>query len=259
MKTLEAREIAVVRGGRRILDDASLRLDAGDFHAVAGSNGSGKSTLLRALAGIWPVVSGSVVLDGESIASFSRRHAARRIAFVPQDGRMDWPFTVEEIVTMGRYPHRGRFAHETETGRRAIDLAMEHCDVAALRARLVSTLSGGERQRVLIARSLAAEPQFLLLDEPAANLDVEHAVGTLELCRSLAGAGRAVVMATHDLNAAARYASHVTLMSHGRIIHSGAREVVLTPLSVRRIFGLYPEIVTTRNGYPIYVFHGKES
>jgi iron complex transport system ATP-binding protein len=258
MSGLEARSIGVARGGRQILQAASLRLERGQLQAIVGPNGSGKSTLLRALAGIWPVSEGSVLLDGRPLSQFPRRDLACRITFVPQDTRLEFAFTVEEIVAMGRHPHRGRFARETEEDRRAVRNALQRCDVDGLRDRLVNTLSGGERQRVLIARSLAVEPEFILLDEPTASLDVQHALDILELCKGLAASGHAVAFATHDLNAAARYASKVALVDSGRIARYGDRDEVLAPRFVQQVFGVRPELLASGDGHPIYVFHRKE-
>jgi iron complex transport system ATP-binding protein len=255
MKVLEASLVAVQRGGRSILERIDLRIGPGELLAIVGPNGSGKSTLLRALAGIWPISAGSILLDRRPIGSLSRREIARRIALLPQDGRLDFAFTVEEVVAMGRYPHRGRFQREGRADRAAIETALERCDVSALRDRFVNTLSGGERQRVLIARSLAVEPDFVLLDEPTASLDVEHAMGILDLCRKLVSAGRSVALATHDLNAVARYASRVALIESGRIEHCGERERVLLPETLERVFGVRAETLSTAGGEPVYVFH----
>jgi iron complex transport system ATP-binding protein len=255
MKVLEASLVAVQRGGRSILERIDLRIGPGELLAIVGPNGSGKSTLLRALAGIWPISAGSILLDRRPIGSLSRREIARRIALLPQDGRLDFAFTVEEVVAMGRYPHRGRFQREGRADRAAIETALERCDVSALRDRFVNTLSGGERQRVLIARSLAVEPDFVLLDEPTASLDVEHAMGILDLCRKLVSAGRSVALATHDLNAVARYASRVALIESGHIAHCGERDRVLLPETLERVFGVRAETLSTAGGEPVYVFH----
>lgn len=123
MSTLEARNISVHRSGRNILHQASVSLVPGELRAVVGPNGGGKSTLLRALAGIWPVSAGDVWLDGKPVSQFPRKEVARRIAFVPQEQRLDFAFTVEQIVAMGRYPHRGRFSRESEQDRRAVELS----------------------------------------------------------------------------------------------------------------------------------------
>ena len=256
---LEAVSVSVERGGRRILNGASLCLEAGKFTAIIGPNGSGKSTFLRALAGLWPVSSGEVLLDGEPVRRLARRILARSVAFVPQDTRIDFAFTVEELVSMGRHPHRGRFGGETAEDRRAVDEALERCDVAYLRSRPANALSGGERQRVLIARSLAAQPQVILLDEPTANLDIEHALDILELGRELSRDGHAVAVALHDLNAVARYADVVVLMDGGRVAGAGPVAQVLRPEEIRRIFGVEANVAMAADGSPYYLFERLDS
>jgi iron complex transport system ATP-binding protein len=255
MSSLEAKGIAVQREGRRILNDVSWQLAPGQLQAVVGPNGSGKSTLLRAMSGLWPVSEGSILLDGQPLGRLARRAISRRISFVPQETRMDFAFTVQEIVAMGRHPHRGRFARETANDHQAVDTALERCDITHLSERLVNTLSGGERQRVLIARSLAVEPEFILLDEPTASLDVEHTLEILDLCRALAEAGHCVVLATHDLNAVARYAANVALVNGGKLVDSGGRDHVLTPERLQQVFGIRAEVLSTSDGQPAYVFH----
>jgi cobalamin transport system ATP-binding protein len=258
MSVLEAREITVARGGRRILERADLRAESGAMVAIAGPNGSGKSTLLRALAGIWPVSEGSVALDGVPLSGMSRREVARRVAFVAQDTRLDFAFTVTETVEMGRYPHHGRFASAGAADRIAVDEAISYCDIGHLRDRSVNTLSGGERQRVAIARSLAVQPDFILLDEPTANLDLEHALGVLDLCVNLARAGKAIVIATHDLNAAMRHASHAVLIDSGKIAGAGALGRLLEAGRLEEVFRVRAEILSSADGSPVYVFHRKD-
>ncbi len=252
---LETKVLAVRRGGRNILEDVTLRLQQGELLAVVGPNGSGKSSLLRALAGLWQPSGGEVILDGRSLARYSRRELARRISFVPQDTRVGFAFTVEELVSMGRYPHRGRFAREGAADRAAIHAAMSRCDVLYLSNRYANTLSDGERQRVWIARTLAVDPDFILLDEPTSNLDVEHSLAVLDLCATLTRSGKAVVVTTHDLNAVARYASAVVLLHQGRLIAHGKGEQVLTPTALKSVFGVDTELLSSRNGQPVYLFH----
>ena len=258
MSVLEARGISVIRGGRRILHDVDLRIESGGVTAIAGPNGSGKSTLLRALAGIWALTGGSVMLDGVPLQALSRRDAARRISFVAQDTRLDFAFTVAEIVAMGRYPHRGRFDREAAADRQAIDEAMEWCGIAGLRDRYANTLSGGERQRVVIARGLAVQPDFVLLDEPTANLDIEHAIRILDLCAALARAGKSVVVATHDLNAVVRYTSQAALIESGRIAYCGTRAEVVNSQTLEKVFQVRAERLLSADGSPVYMFHRKD-
>jgi len=255
MSTLELQGVWVDRGGRRVFSDANLSVAPGRLQAIVGPNGSGKSTLQRVLGGMWAPTQGSVLLDGRPLSSLPRSALARAISYVPQNERIGFEFTVDEVVSMGRYPHRGRFAPESEDDRRIILDAIERCDLGGLRERVVSTLSGGEHQRVLIARSLAVQSKFILLDEPTANLDVEHSIEVLELCRELALEGKAVVLASHDLNAVARYATDVALIEAGHFVGCGRLEEVLTPQNLERTFGVRAEILASTDGYPVYVFH----
>lgn len=252
---LETRSIKLQRAGRRILDNIDIRVAGGDFIGVVGPNGSGKSTLFRVLANIWPASAGDVLLDGIPLSNIPRFQVARRIAFVPQDTRMDFAFTVNEVVAMGRYPHRGRFERETRADRQAINQAMMRCDVAHLRDRTVTTLSGGERQRVLIARSLATEPEFILMDEPTASLDIEHALEVFDLCSSLARSGHAVVLASHDLGGIARCVATVAIINQGRLVDCGPRDQVLHSPVIGNVFGVEVERLTDHYGEPVLVFH----
>jgi iron complex transport system ATP-binding protein len=172
---------------------------------------------------------------------------------------MDFAFTVEEVVAMGRHPRRGRFERASSMDRRAIEAALASCDIAQLRGRFVTNLSGGERQRVIIARSLAVEPEIILLDEPTASLDIQHALEILDLCRNLAFAGKSIVLATHDLNAVARYAEKVVLLESGRVAYSGDCSGVLKANVLDRVFGVSAERLQSAGGHPVYVFERRSA
>jgi|SRR5271156_2623050 len=257
MSVLEARDVSVERGGRTILSTSSITIRTGEFLGLVGPNGSGKSTLLRVLAGLWPAKTGSVLLDDQALAKTARTQIARRVAFVPQDTHVDFPFTVAEILAMGRYPHRGRFAPESASDRAAIQSAAEQCDIGHLLHRSIDTLSGGERQRALIARSLAVQPEFVLLDEPTANLDIEHSLEVLELCRSLANNGHAVILASHDLNLVSQYATRLALLHLGQIVSTGSPEQVLVPASLEKVFNVHAEPFTSPAGLSVFVFRSR--
>lgn len=258
MSALTAEDVIVRRGDRAILDRVSLAVEPGGVLSIVGPNGSGKSTLLKALAGIWPLSGGTVKIGSKPLGDMSRREIAQRLAFVPQDIRMDFAFTVEEIVAMGRYPYRGRFDRASSADRDAIDRALLRCDVEHLRKRFVTTLSGGERQRVAIARSLAGNPEVVLLDEPTASLDIQHNMEILDLCRTLADAGKAVVLATHDLNVVARYTSQVALVNAGKIAYAGSRDNVLTSKVLEDVFRVETELLRSQGGHPVFVFHRRQ-
>jgi iron complex transport system ATP-binding protein len=251
---LAAERISVRRGNRTILHEVSVSVSPGEFLSIVGPNGSGKSSLLRTLAGIWKADDGSVRLGEKQLSEVSRRELAQRIAFVPQDTRMDFSFTIEEAVAMGRHPRRGRFERATPADRHAVDTAIRSCDIEHLRGRFVTTLSGGERQRVALARSLAVEPEIILLDEPTASLDIQHSLEILDLCRALSRTGKTIVIATHDLNAVARYATDVVLIESGRIAYHGDCQGVLDSNVLDRVFGVHAERLQSASGHPVYVF-----
>jgi iron complex transport system ATP-binding protein len=255
MSVLEARNASVKRGGRTIFGPASVRIGAGEMTALIGPNGSGKSTLLRLFAGLWRPDDGEMLIDGKAIHSLPRKEMARHVAFVPQETQIDFAFTVAEILAMGRYAHRGRFSPQTQADHTAIDAAAADCDITHLTDRAINTLSGGERQRVLIARSLVVEPEFVLLDEPTANLDIHHALDVLQLCEALSQKGKTVIVATHDFNLVTRYVTRLILLQQGLLIAEGPQKDVLGSETIQQVFHVDAETILTKAGQPVYVFH----
>lgn len=219
------------------LDGVSLEVAAGACTAVLGPNGSGKSTLLRVLLGTLRPEAGEVELDGTPLARWTREAIARQVGVVPQGEEAVFPMTVRELVAMGRYPHLGPWRREGEADRHAVERAMRRCDVLAFASRPISTLSGGERQRARVARALAQEPAALALDEPTAALDVSHEMAIFELLRDLGRAGTTVLLVTHNLNLAARYAGRMVLLDRGRVAAQGTPAQVLTRETVERVYG----------------------
>ncbi|MGH9935067.1 MAG: ABC transporter ATP-binding protein [Blastocatellia bacterium] len=252
---LELDNVGINIDGRWLVRHVSLELRGGGLSALVGPNGSGKSTLLRLLGGLWKANEGAVTLDERNLKAMPRRAIARSIAYTPQDTRLDFAFTVREAVMMGRHPHLGRFEIEREIDRSAVDNAMRRADVAHLADRFVTELSGGERQRVLLARSLATEAPILLLDEPTASLDIAHALDALNLCRELAEEGKAIAIAIHDLNLAARFADQVALLDEGCLVACGATDEVLRVESLNRVFGVSADRIFTDDGKPVFVFN----
>jgi len=208
-------------GGRPALDRVSMDVPDGSLYTVLGPNGSGKSTLMKVLLGVLPAAAGAALVDERPTGAWSRRELARAVGVVPQAETIAFPLKVREMVAMGRYPHLGPLGGEGDADRAAIAGALEACDVTDLAERDVTTLSGGELQRVRIARALAQEPRALVLDEPTASLDIRHEMAILELLRASAEAGMTVLVVTHGLDLAARFADRMLLLSRGTVAAEG--------------------------------------
>ncbi len=239
MSRLQAKNLMLGYGTHVILQDVHFQVQAGEVLGMLGPNGAGKTTLLRAITGILPPLRGQVLLDGRDLFRLGKRARARQLAWVPQRESAAWSLTVQEMVQLGRAPHRGWFLPYTAADRQVVDDVLHRTGLAPLRHRPVDTLSGGEFQRVLLARALAQQPRILVLDEPTASLDVHHQLDILERIQQLAqDEGLAVVMAIHDLNLAARYCSRLALLRDGRLWQVGAPEQVLTPANLQAVFGV---------------------
>jgi iron complex transport system ATP-binding protein len=228
-----------------VVRDVTLTVRPGEFLSLVGPNGSGKTTLLRLLDRIFIPHRGSILLGDQPLTKFSRTAIARRIAFVPQDNSIQFPFTVAEIVLMGRSPHSGGMAFENAHDRDVAAEMMKLTDVAGLADQPVTNLSGGERQRVFIARALAQEPEIILLDEPNAHLDIAHQVEMFRIIKRLnTESGLTVLSVSHDLNLAAAYSDRIAMMVHGALAALGTPAEVLTGERIREVFGT-PVIVDT--------------
>jgi len=227
---------------RVVLSGVDLAVAGGELLAVAGPNGAGKSTLLRRLSGALRGP-GVVLLDGADLSKLPARVLARHLAMLEQEAPTDLDFRVEELVVLGRHPHRARLGPLRPHDQAAVRQAMEATGTLDLAQRLFSRLSGGERRKALLATALAQEPQVLLLDEPTVHLDVHHQLEIMSLLSQLAADGRAVVCALHDLNLAASFARRMLLLKEGRIVADGSPGEVLTRELLHRVFGIEAVVV----------------
>jgi iron complex transport system ATP-binding protein len=239
---IEARTASARRGSAEVVSHVSFTVGPGELAAVIGPNGAGKSTLLAMLAGDLAPSSGEIYLDNRPLTSIDRADRALLRAVLPQGGVTDIPFSVGEVVAMGRHPHRRRPDNSAAADQNAVWAALNRTDTAALAKRRFATLSGGERTRVSLARVLAQNTAVLLLDEPTTALDVGHEAAVMQELRRLAGAGRTVVAVMHDLNDAARFSTRVIALDRGRLVADGAPNDVLTA-----------ELLTTIYGHPMRV------
>ena len=236
MTAMQLTGIHVVREGRPVLSEVSLALGAGEVLGIVGPNGAGKSTLLRVMAGLLAAERGAVELDGREIRHWGRGDLARRIAYLPQHPECHWAMTVERVVALGRLPHIAPWRQPSAKDRQAIGAAMRAADVSHLAGRRAGSLSGGEHARVMLARTLASEPDLLLVDEPVADLDPYHSIDVMDHLSALARAGRAVVVVLHDLTLAARYCDRLALLSDGRIVAEGPAEPTLSPVNLAAVY-----------------------
>lgn len=223
---------------RTVLDDLTFEVGSGEFFIIIGPNGSGKTTLLKLMAGLLPLKSGRISLQSKNIADYTAKSLARRMAYVPQNVPVQFPFTVTQIVLMGRSPHLGVLGFEGEDDLQLAYDAMKITDVARLADRRLDQLSGGEQQRVFIARAICQQPEIMLLDEPTAALDLSHQVRLMDLLEQfIAEQGVTIVMVSHDLNMAAMYADQLLLISEGRIARNGPPEKVIDYDLLERVYG----------------------
>ncbi|TDQ82283.1 iron complex transport system ATP-binding protein [Dongia mobilis] len=222
-------------GGRLIVDGVTLNAVPGRMLGLVGPNGSGKSSLLRLIGGLRRASAGLVTLGDCDMRTLPRPAIARRIAFVAQQAATEEDVTVEDVVRLGRTPHRGPLAGWTGRDQQAVDQALMQTGLAAKRRQSWHTLSGGEKQRAQIARALAQAPTELLLDEPTNHLDVQHQLEILELVSHLPLTS---IVALHDLNLAALYCDEVVVLMAGRVMAAGAPLKVLTPSLIRTVFGV---------------------
>ncbi|MEO8603157.1 MAG: ABC transporter ATP-binding protein [bacterium] len=234
---LAVRGVSFGYAAQPVLRDVSCRVGRGEFVGIIGPNGSGKSTLLKLMSGYLSPRAGEVLVDGQPVARYSRAELGRMIGVVPQETVVSFPFTVMEMVLFGRTPHLRGFGFEGPADLAAARRALERTDALDLAGRAITTLSGGERQRVILARALAQEPRMLLLDEPAAFLDIRHAVEMYDLLRDLQAEGLSIVSVLHDLNIAALYCDQLVLLDQGAVAHTGSATQVLTYANLTAVYG----------------------
>jgi len=220
-----------------VIKDVSFDINEGDFMGVIGPNGSGKSTLLKALSRILIPGNGEVLLNDEDIFRIELKEFCRKVAFVPQNTMINFPFTAWEIVLMGRIPYLKRMQPESKNDFSIAENALLLTDALNLKEKAIDELSAGERQRVVIAKALAQDPILLFLDEPTSHLDIGHQIQILDLLRKLNRQSRlTIVMVLHDLNLASEYCNRIILLNEGRIFKTGAPLEVLTYQNIEAVY-----------------------
>lgn len=234
--SLRAHGLTFAYGAREVVKDLSFALHPGEVLGIVGPNGAGKSTVIKLLTRVLLPSAGEVLLDGVSTRRMSRLALARRVAVVPQAGELPLAFCALDLVMMGRTPHLGFLAPETERDYAIVERAMRRTDTWPFRDRQLGELSGGERQRVLLARALAQEPRYLLLDEPTSHLDLKYQVEVLRFVRREVATGLGALVVLHDLNLAARLSDRLLILHQGCRVAEGPPAEVLSEARLREVY-----------------------
>lgn len=247
MSLLSVEQVSVELDGHEILTDVGFSVESGTWIGLLGPNGSGKTTLLRAIGAHIPF-QGHIELDGQRVEEWSARARARRLAYVRQAASLTFDFTVEELVVLGRAPHRGWLQTYQADDRLRVREALAMVDLEGFASRSVLSLSGGELQRVFLAQALVQEADLLLLDEPTSHLDVHYQFAFMDQVRALVESGQTVLAVFHDLELAARYAERLLILDEGRLVADGRPGDILTPQCIADVFGMRARIDRQANG-----------
>lgn len=244
---LEAKDIEAVLGGNAILRGVSLEVEPNEFVGIIGPNGSGKSTLLKCIYRVLKPQAGIVKLDGTDIREFSYKKSAQSIAVLAQHNYYNFEFSVQDVVLMGRSPHKRAMERDNAQDYAIVAQALETVGMADMAKRSFSTLSGGEQQRVILARALAQQTPCLILDEPTNHLDIKYQLQLMDIVKGL---NRTVISAIHDLNIAAMYCDWLYVMYRGEILAKGTPKDVLTPELIRKVYEVDADVFTDDWGIP---------
>ncbi|MBL7132056.1 MAG: ABC transporter ATP-binding protein [Candidatus Omnitrophica bacterium] len=252
---LKVRDISFYYDSFKAVDRVSFEVKSGLILGIVGPNGSGKTTLLRCINKALKPKTGTVFLDDINLVLIKQKEVAQKIGVVPQNSINRFPFTVFDIVLMGRFPHLGRFEKETEKDFDMVQRCLKLTGVERLASRLITEISGGEHQKVIIAKALAQEPKVLLLDEPTLHLDINYQIELLDLLKILVrDENLIVVMVSHDLNLAARYCDRILILKEGKIFQVGLPEEVLTRQCIKEVYGVETEIIRSPTAGSLNIF-----
>ena len=239
--------------GSRVLNGINLSVQTGRMLGILGANGAGKSTLLKILCGLLKPSSGESFYKNNSISKISKREVAKGIAYIPQDAMFAFPFTVKEVVLMGRAPYIGRFEFERELDQEIADKALLSVGISHLKTRLISEVSAGEKQLASIARGLVQEPEVLILDEPATYLDIKHRTEIMTILKKLKDEdGISIIAATHDIFSSLFYFDEIIVLKEGKILAEGKSEEIVDGELLSRAYGI--EVTVRKENGRVFIF-----
>jgi iron complex transport system ATP-binding protein len=241
-------------GPAHCLKNISATIEPGLFYGLVGPNGSGKSTLIDIFSAYLQPSGGSIQLEGKNLPAYKPSELARMLTVVPQSFSFNFDFTVYETVMMGRHPHIPRFSTPRQDDFLKVEQALKLLDIDQLGQRSIRQLSGGEKQRVIIARALAQETDYILLDEVTANLDINHAISIMQTMKDLVKRGKTVIAALHDLNMALAYSDQVLVMNDGKLERFGPAAEIINQEMIEDIYQVPAEIIRAADGSPHLFF-----
>lgn len=254
---IETEELCVSIGKKRIVDHSTIHVDEGEFVGLIGPNGSGKSTMLKAIYRTLEPESGTITVNGVMLRDSSLRESALNLAVVSQHNYYNFDFMVEEVVMMGRTPHKKSMEMDNEEDRRIVDESLEKVGMSDFKGRKFSSLSGGEQQRIILARALTQMSPCLVLDEPTNHLDVKYQLDVLDIVKGL---GSTVLCALHDLNLAAQYCDRIYILEGGRVRHEGSPYDVITEDVIQEVYGVKSSVeVHPKTGLLNVVYYPRHS
>ncbi len=254
---IDAVNLSVSVPKRRIVEGANIHVDEGEFVGLLGPNGSGKSTLLKTVYRTMKKESGTVMIDNRDVDSLSLKESALMLSVVTQHNYFNFDFKVEEVVMMGRTPHKRSMEMDNDEDRRIVRDALEKVNMYEMRDRSFSSLSGGEQQRIILARALAQETPCLILDEPTNHLDVKYQLEVLDIVKEL---GCTTLCALHDLNLAAEYCDRIYILLEGRVVAEGSPEDIITESLIERVYGVKSSVeINPHTGLLNVVYYPRHS
>lgn len=243
MNAVELKTLFFAYSQKEILKDITFTIEKGEFCGIIGPNGAGKSTLLRIIAGILKEKQGAVSIMNRDTQKIKNKEFARLVGFVPQETHFQLNYTVEDIISMGRYPYLEPFQVMTKQDISAIEWAIEQTHSRELCRRPINSLSAGERQMIVIARALAQRPEILLLDEPTSHLDIQHQSAIMELLKNLNNQGITIIVVNHDLNLASQYCKRLILLHQGKIHKIGRPEEIINKETIAEVYKIETDII----------------
>lgn len=246
-------DIGFSYNGTTVLNGINLSIEPGRMLGILGANGAGKSTLLKILCGVLKPKSGKAVFSDQELSKMDRREIAKGIAYIPQDPMFAFPFTVREVVLMGRAPYIGRFEFEREGDNEIAVNALETVGISHLKNRLINEISSGERQLASIARGLVQEPEIMILDEPATYLDVKHRTEIMNILKQLKEKkGISIIAATHDIFSSLFYFDEIIILKDGKILAEGRTDQIINSEILSLAYGI--EVVVKKENGRVFVF-----